>query len=124
MSLRFSLVSSELDAEDLQALTRDFCGAANREDGLLAELVHGAAAPGAKAVDTALIGNLALTFLSSGAAVAFINVCKSFFERTSSLEMSVEREDGRKLSIKAQNVESGQIASTLETVREFFGAAG
>ena len=55
------------------------------------------------------IGNLALTFLSSGAAVALCNVCKSVFERTASVEMSFEREDGNKLSIKAQSVSSDQI---------------
>jgi hypothetical protein len=122
MSLRLSLVSAELDAGDLQALTRDFCNTANQEDGLSVELVHEAAPTGTRSVELVQIGNLALTFLSSGAAVALINVCKSFFERSSSLEMSVEREDGKKLSIKAQNVRSDQIAKTLETVREFFGA--
>jgi hypothetical protein len=35
--------------------------------------------------------------------------------------MGFEREDGKKLSIKAQNVRSDQIARTLETVREFSG---
>ncbi|MEK7992966.1 MAG: hypothetical protein AAB403_04085 [Planctomycetota bacterium] len=121
MSLRLSLTSAELGAEDLQALTRDFCNTANQEGGLSVELVHEAAPPGARSAELVQIGNLALTFLSSGAAVALINVCKSFFERSSSLELSLEREDGKKLGIKAQNVRSDQIARTLETVREFFG---
>ena len=123
MNCRLSLVSTELDPERLQALTRDFCSVANREYGLQAELAQAGATPGVKAVEVALIGTLVLTFLSSGAAVALINVCKSFFERSSSLEMTVERPDGKKLTIKAQNVRSDQIASTLQTVREFFEAA-
>ncbi|MCC6862682.1 MAG: hypothetical protein IT158_29175 [Bryobacterales bacterium] len=123
MDCRLSLTSPELDAEGLQQLTRDFCNTANQQDDLQAEMAYGAAAPGARAGELLDIGNLALTFLTSGAAVALINVCKSFFERNSSLEMTVERPDGRKLTIKAQNVRSGQISSTLETIREFFGAA-
>ena len=122
MNCRLSLASAELDAEGLQRLTREFCNTANREDDLQAEMAYGTAAPGAKAGELVQIGNLALTFLSS-AAVALINVCKSFFERNSSLEMSVEREDGKKLTVKAQNVGSGHIARTLEAVREFLGAA-
>ncbi len=123
MNCRLSLASPELDAEGLQTLTRQFCDSANREDDLQAEMAYGTAPPGTRAGELVLIGNLALTFLTSGAAVALINVCKSFFERNSSLEMSVEREDGKKLTIKALNVRSDQIARTLETVREFFGAA-
>jgi hypothetical protein len=121
MSLRLSLVSAELDAADLQALTRDFCNTANQEDGLSVELAHEAAPPGTRSPALIRIGSLALTFLSSSAAAALINVCKSYFERNSSLELSFEREDGKKLSIKAQNVRSDQIARTLETVREFSG---
>jgi len=121
MSLRLSLVSAELDAADLQALTRDFCNTANQEDGLSVELAHEAAPPGTRSPALIQIGTLALTFLSSGAAAALINVCKTYFERTSSLELSFERADGKKLSIKAQNVRSDQIARTLETVREFSG---
>jgi hypothetical protein len=123
MNCRLSLASPELDAEDLQALTRDFSNAVNREDDIQAELAYAAAAPGTRAGELLDIGQLALTFLTSGAAVALINVGKSFFERNSSLEMTVERQDGKKLTIKAQNVRSGQISSTLETIREFFGAA-
>jgi len=123
MNVRLSLTSAELGAEDLQALTRDFCNTASGEADLQAEMTYGAAAAGARAGEMVQIGNLALTFLTSGAAVALINVCKSFFERSASLEMSFEREDGKKLSIKAHNVGSNQIAKTLETMREFFGAS-
>ncbi len=82
-----------------------------------------AAAPGTRGVDAALIGHVVLTFLSGVAAVALVNVCMSFFERHSSLEMSLEREDGRKLTLKMQNVKPDQLSRTLKTVREFFGAA-
>ena len=123
MSLRLSLVSADLEAADLQALTRDFCNTANQEDGLSVELAHETAAPGTRSPALLQVGKLALTFLSSGAAVALINVCKSYFERNSSLELSFEREDGKKISIKAQNLRSDQIDKTLETMREFFGAS-
>lgn len=122
MSFCVSLASPELDAEDLQALTREFCNTANRENDLQAEMAYGTAAPGTRAAELVQVGNLALTFLTSGAAVALINVCKSFFERSSSLEMSFEREGGKKISIKAQNLTSNQIDKTLQTMREFFGA--
>jgi hypothetical protein len=123
MSLRMTLTSAELGAEDLQAITRDFCNTANQENDLQVELARGTAVSGTRG-DMVEIGNLALTFLTSGAAVALINVCKAFFERSSSLEMSFEREDGKKLTIKAHNVGSDQIAKTIETAREFFGTGG
>ncbi len=119
MNCRLSLASTELDAEDLQVLTRDFCNSANEQDDLQAELANAIAARGAKAGELIQIGSMALTFLTSGAAIALINVCKSFFERTSSLEMSLEREGGRKITIKAQNVKGDQIAETFKTMREF-----
>jgi hypothetical protein len=123
MNLRMTVASVELDAEGLQAVTRDFCNTANQEKDLQVELVRGADVPGTRG-DIVTIGNLALTFLTSGAAVALINVCKAFFERNSSLEMNFEREGGKKLTIKAQNVRSDQIAKTIETAREFFGTGG
>ena len=119
MNCRLSLVSAELDAGDLQALTRDFCNTANGEEGLLVELVHGAADPGSKAVDVPLIGHLVLTFLSSMAAESLVNACRLLFFRDSTIDVRVERGDGAKLTIKEQNLHSDQIARTLEVVREF-----
>ena len=121
MSIRLSLTSAALDAEAIQMLTRDFYRTAGQETGLEVEPAYGSPAPGSRDAG-ALIG-LLLTFASSGAAVALINVCKTFLERNSSIEIGLERGD-KKLTIKAQNVNSEQIAKTLETIREYFGADG
>ena len=122
MSARLSLTSTALDAETTQALLRDFERTAGRDDALEVAPVQATAAPGTR--DAGMVASLLLTFVSSGAAVALINVCKSFFERNSSIEFQFERGDGKKLVIKAQNVNSEQLAKTLETIREYFGAAG
>src|SRR5262245_32843324 len=122
MSIRLSLTSEALDAEAIQSLTRDFWRTASKENDLHVEADYGSPIPGAR--DAGALTNLLLTFASSGAAVALINVCKTFFERNSSIEINFERADGKKLAIKAQNVNSEHIAKTLETIREYFGAAG
>jgi hypothetical protein len=101
MNCRLSLASPELDAEDLQALTRDFCNTANREDDIRTETVYAGAAPGTKAGELVDLGQLAVTFLAAAA----------------------EWTDGRKLIIKTHNVRSGRIARTLEMVQEFHGVA-
>ena len=50
-------------------------------------------------------------------------VLKSYFERSSSTEMEFQREDGKKLVIRAENVDSNQLQQTIELARDFFGGS-
>lgn len=55
-----------------------------------------------------------MTFLTSGAAVAMFDVFKSLFNRKKYLELEMTREDGKKISIKAENI-------SLEDLKVFLG---
>ena len=70
--------------------------------------------------DLVQLGQIILTFLTSGAAVALIEVLKAYFARSASIEMEFEREDGRKMRIRAENIEPDQIDSTRTIAKEFF----
>ena len=122
MKVELSLASKELASEDLQNLTRDLSTTLNQETDVDATLPEQTGEAGIKG-DPVTLGLIALTFLSSGAAVAFFNTVKAFFERDRSLEMDFQREDGKKLSIRAENVRAAQIDRTIKAAEQFFGGS-
>jgi hypothetical protein len=65
------------------------------------------------------LGLIALTFLSGGSAVALLDVLKSYLARDSSLEMTLERNDGAKLIINAKNIRKEQMEETFRRAKEF-----
>lgn len=119
MDATLSLASDALSPEDLQGLTRSLTTTINRETDIEAKLPEGPGAAGARG-EPITIGVIALSFLTSGAAVAMFNVLKSYFERSSSLKMTFER-GGKRLAITAENVKDKHIERTMEMAREFFG---
>lgn len=119
MSVTLSINSSELNVDDVHELTLDLSRTLERESDISAELAEGPTEAGSKG-EPITVGLLILTFLTSGAAVSMFGVLKSYFERDSSLEMNLEREDGRKLAIRAENMSPDQINRTIEAAREFF----
>ena len=120
MDCTLAIASEQLDSEDLQDLTRELETLINRNTEVTAVTPQGDIQPGARG-EPITLGLLALTFLSSGAAVAMFQVLKAIFERNAGVEMSFERADGRKLSIKAENVRPEQLDETMALAREFFG---
>jgi len=119
MNVLLSISSIDLDAEDVYELTLDLSRTLEQESDINAELAGGSGEVGTKG-DPITVGVLILTFLTSGAAVSMFGVLKSYFERDSSLEMNLERKDGRKLAIRAENMSPDQINRTIEAAREFF----
>ncbi len=122
MKARLSIASSALSGEDLHDLTLDLSRTLSQETETQAILPEQSGPPGTKG-DLIAVGTLLLTFLTSGAAVAMFGVLKSYFERSSSLEMEFQREDGKKLAIRAENLQPEQIDQTINLAREFFGGA-
>ena len=119
MDVTLSISSDDLVDEDLQALALDLCTTLNQETDVNAALPEGDSGPGTKGAEIE-IGTVVLTFLSSGSAVALFNVLKSYIERDSSIDMEFEREDGRKLKIRTQNVPTEEMDRNFERAREFF----
>lgn len=120
MTLTLSLSSGELNDEDIQELTTDLCKTIINETDINAELVEGPTQKGNRG-EPITLGLIALTFMSSGAAVALFNVLKSYLDRESSLIFGIQREDGTKLGIKMKNMQPEQVKATLSEVKIFLG---
>jgi hypothetical protein len=115
-----SLSSAELNSEDLHDLTQDLCRTLNEETEIEAAIREGSPKAGSKG-DPMTLGTLALSFLTGGSAVALIKVLGIYFSRKESLDVTLERNDGSKMKIRAENVRPEQIERTSNLAREFFG---
>jgi hypothetical protein len=122
MQVTLAIKSDRLAGDDLQDLTREFCATVNRETEVSAHVPERPAEAGERG-DPVTLGVLLLTFISSGAAVALFETVKALFERNSSVELDLKREDGRTLTIRAQNLGPDQIERTMAAAQDFFGAA-
>ena len=120
MDLTLSLASESVDPSDLHALALDMISTLNAETEGSADLRESAGGPGAKG-DEIAVASLLYTFLSGGAAVALLNVVKAYVDRERSLSVDLEREDGRKISLEAKNLQTDQIDYTRAMIREFLG---
>lgn len=109
-----SLTSETLDKDQLQRLTRETAQQLN--DGFLAELKLVEGPPGNKAGEVISLGQIVLTFIASGAALALINALRPVFDRTASLIVKIKRPDGAELELNAERVRSNQMLTML---REF-----
>jgi hypothetical protein len=120
MAVTLSISSTELSEDRIQTLTSDLCRSIIKETDIEAELAEDIYPKGAKG-EPITLGLIVLTFLSGGSAVALINVLKSYFERDSTLEVSIEQKNGAKLAINAKNMKPEQIEDTFNKVKEFIG---
>lgn len=125
MTQTLTVTSGRMDAADVQALTRDLVASINRHTDARAEIPEGEAAAGERG-DPVTLGMIALSFISSGAAVALFQIVKAYFERDRTLELAFERPDGQTMSIKAENMDPDRIDEAIAMAKTFFadGAAG
>ncbi len=119
MDCTVEIACPDIDSESLHELTRQLAASVNEETEVRADIPEQAPRPGERG-EPITLGVLALSFISSGAAVALFQVFKALFERNDSLELSIEHPDGRKLSIKAANVDRERIGETMAAARDFF----
>lgn len=120
MSVQVSLDCPELAPSDLQALADELAGDLNAVAGLEAGRVELAAVKGARG-ELISIGNIVLTFISSGAAVAAINVLKTYFDRQSQLKFKIQGNDGEVITLDAKNLKSEHVGQALEVMRKSVG---
>ena len=123
MNARLSINCTELDEDDLQALCRDLSVTLNRETDVQAVLLDSPHVSGSRG-DPVTVGAIALAFLSSGAAVGLFNVLRVYLQRNSSLQIELQREDGRNLKIQTQNLSSDQLHQTIELACDFLEGSG
>ena len=115
MAARLSLQCPDLDAADLQALTDELAGELNAVSGVEAERLEQSGAKGSRG-DVITLGNIALAFISSGAAVAAINVLKTYFSRQPTLTFDIVDEDGKKISLNGKNLKSEQFDAAIKVL--------
>jgi len=118
MHVDLALSSSRLPDRRLQDMTRDICEQLNHEQDMAAEIPTAPGESGSKG-DMAILGTLALTFMSSGAAVALFEVAKAYFERDKSLVLKMKNEQGQEFEVTADNLSAGQIDETLKMAKQF-----
>ena len=112
--------SGQLEPAEVQALALDLAGSINRHTAVEANLPSGTTRVGERG-DPVTLGAIALSVITSGTAVALFQVIKAYFERDESLEMAFEGPDGRKLTIKAENMSAERIDETIAMAQAFFG---
>jgi hypothetical protein len=118
MEFRIAVRSDELDQERLHASTMELRRTIVEETEATVSAPAVAAATGAKG-DPITIGTLAVTFLTSGAAVSIFKVLEAYVTRKRSIDIEISRPDGGKFVLHAKDVSPDEIAATQKTFESF-----
>jgi hypothetical protein len=120
MKFTLKISSAALSDEEMNTLTRQLAQTISRETDISTEIPEHQSEAGVKG-DPITIGVLALSFLSSGAAVALIEVLKTYLGRASSLTFEAKRPDGSQMKISAENMKPEQMQDTVARLSSFLG---
>src|SRR5688572_8146346 len=112
-------MQSSARSERLADLARDLTSDLQRQRMLQVNATTRPAAPGERAVDISLIGQIVLTFLSAGAAQALIGCLKAYIDRDRSLRFQLKRPDGTELHLEGKHFEPAAIDETLRALERF-----
>lgn len=99
-------------------MSREVSTTLNREIDVQATLPAGPSTPGSRG-EPITAGMVLMTFLSSGTAAALIHTLRSFFDRDRTLEIEIDRGDGKAFRLTGENVSAAQIDRTIDLAREF-----
>jgi len=77
------------------------------------------AEPGERGIDIPLAGQLALTFLSGGAASALINVLAAWLPKTGDTKVDLVLPDGASLTLAGPDLTPQKAAEYVEALRKF-----
>jgi hypothetical protein len=118
MEFRIAIRSDEFDDERLHASTLELRRSLLDETEASVAVPTTAAAEGAKG-DPITIGAVALTFLTSGAAISMFKVLEAYVTRKRSIEVEISRPDGGKFVLRAQDVTPADLAATQRVFEKF-----
>jgi hypothetical protein len=115
MNLELHLSSSELDEEDLQALTRHLRASIEEETGIAAEIPEGATVQGAKGaeVEAAVILLPILLPLLLKMTTSLTDVFKTSLNRTPSLKLKLITPDKKEIDLKLEHFDAEEIQNIL-----------
>jgi hypothetical protein len=112
MSVTLNLSCEDMDAEDLQDLTREMVQSIADETDLDPKLPEESVEAGQRGGGLEL-GQIVLTFISSGAAVALINVLKSYADRRSGMTARVKTPEGVEIELELDNLDPAKAQETI-----------
>jgi hypothetical protein len=92
---------------------------ANRPGSLRAAVQTRPAVPGERAVELPLAGQIALTFLSGGAAAALINMLAAWLPRSGDIKVDMVLPDGSSLTLAGPDMTPEKTAAYVEALRKF-----
>lgn len=118
MAVSMMISSQNADAEELQQLTLELMNTMNSETDVGAALPEIKSEAGSRG-DAVTLGQIILTALTSGTVVALFEVLRAYFERKPSLEIELQRTDGEKISIRAEQVGRDQLDQTIGLADRF-----
>lgn len=118
MELQILLRSNELDPERLRAATMELRRTILEETEGTVSTPAVTPTAGAKG-DPITIGSLAVTFLTSGAAVSIFKALEAYVTRKRSIDLEVSRPDGAKFVLHTEHVSSEEIAATRKAFESF-----
>lgn len=118
MELQIAVCSNELDPERLHASTMELRRTIVEETEATVSTPAVIPGTGAKG-DPITIGTLAVTFLTSGAAVSIFKVLEAYVTRKRSIDLEVSRPDGAKFVLHTEDVSPREIAATQKTFESF-----
>ncbi len=105
----------EIVDRDTRALLRQISEAVDPDVSLPA----GPAEPGTRSGDAVMLGEIAMVLVSSGAAVALLDIFKAYFARKRGAKFSVTRADGARFVIEADDVSGDQFEKCVSRVEAF-----
>jgi hypothetical protein len=130
MNLNITIISEELDDEDLQELTRDVCMKINMELDVNSQLMTLPSAKGARSIGLESIGSiiipLSMDVLETASfhlfAVTFVAILGSLLKRDKAIKFKIKCEDSEVLILK-DNLNPDQLEKTYELIRALLGAS-
>jgi hypothetical protein len=114
----FRILAGEESDSRVQTITSDVMSAINRQDDLEASIPVSTSRPGTKG-DVQAIGTFLLQLLSSGAVIGLIPVILAKVKQNPKITYEIERANGDKFHLSAEQVSKTGEAHISEEVNTF-----
>lgn len=117
MGVQVTVACGERTEEDLQGLVDELLADLNQLKGAEAAPAQVAATKGARG-DVISLGNIVMTFITSGAAVAAIGVLKTYFAREPALKLKFKGADGEEVELDAKRLNDKNTERALKILEK------
>jgi hypothetical protein len=116
MNMELYIQSNSVNSAQLHKLSLGLLSDINAQVSVSASIPKREIDPTAKG-DPITIGQLALTFLSGGSAVALLEVIKAYVARNSSISIELKDNKGGSISFSAENINSRECKEMLDKIQ-------